>query len=60
MTKRLFYPLFKAAYEEAFTQKNIKNAFAKAGIWPIDAKRVISKLQTESVTDWAVSQRAVN
>jgi hypothetical protein len=32
MTKRLFYPLFKAAYEEAFTQKNIENAFAKTGI----------------------------
>jgi len=32
MTKRLFYPLFKAAYKEAFSQKNIENAFAKAGI----------------------------
>jgi hypothetical protein len=41
----LFYPLFKAAYEEAFTQKNIENAFAKTGIWPVDPEQVLSKLR---------------
>lgn len=34
ITKRMFYPIFKAAWDTAFTEKNIKHAFAKPGIWP--------------------------
>jgi hypothetical protein len=44
MTKQFFYPLFRAAFNKAFTQKNIQNAFEKTGIWPHDPEKVLSKL----------------
>ena len=56
MTKRLFYPLFKAAYEASFTQKNIEHAFEKAGIWPVNSEKVISKLQTKVKTTQAETE----
>jgi hypothetical protein len=45
MTKRFFYPLFRDAFNEAFTQKNIEHAFEKTGIWPYDPEQVLSKLR---------------
>jgi len=56
MTKRLFYPLFKAAYKASFTQKNIEHAFKKAGIWPVNSEKVISKLQTKVKTTQAETE----
>jgi len=41
MTKRRFWSLFLPAWEKAFTEDNIQSAFAKAGIWPVDQKRVV-------------------
>jgi hypothetical protein len=38
MTKRRFWSLFLPAWEKAFTEDNIKSAFAKASIWPVDQK----------------------
>jgi hypothetical protein len=35
LTKRLFWPIFKIAWDKSFTEDNIKSAFAKAGIWPV-------------------------
>ena len=58
MTKRLFYPMFRAAYLEAFTQKNIESAFEKTGIWPLDPKRVLSKLRKPELTP--ASSLAIN
>jgi hypothetical protein len=45
MTKRFFYPLFRAAFHEAFTQKNIEHAFEKTGIWPHDPEQVLAKIR---------------
>jgi hypothetical protein len=45
ITKRFFYPLFRDAFNEAFTQKNIKRAFEKTGIWPHNPEQVLSKLR---------------
>lgn len=45
MTKRFFYPLFRAAFHKAFTQKNIEHAFEKTGIWPHDPKQVLGKIR---------------
>jgi prepilin-type processing-associated H-X9-DG protein len=33
-SKRLFYPLFRAAWGEAFIKSNILKSFEKPGIWP--------------------------
>ncbi len=38
MTKRRFWSLFLPAWERTFTANNIKSAFTKAGIWPVDQK----------------------
>ena len=45
MTKRLFYPLFRDAWIEAFTEKNILRAFEKTGIWPYDPNMVLDKIR---------------
>ena len=44
ITKRRFWLLFLPAWEKAFTEENIKSAFAKAGIWPVDQKRVVDTI----------------
>ena len=48
MTKRRFQSLFSPAQEKAFTKDNIKLAFAKAGIWPVDRKRVVDTITRPS------------
>jgi len=48
MTKRRFWSLFLPTWEKAFTEDNIKLAFAKAGIWPIDQKRVVDTITRPS------------
>jgi hypothetical protein len=45
MIKRFFYPLFRDAFNKAFTQKNIEHAFEKTGIWPHDPEQVLGKLR---------------
>jgi DDE superfamily endonuclease len=45
MTKRLFYPLFREAYQEAFTLEHIQHAFAKTGIWPCNSESVIGPIR---------------
>jgi hypothetical protein len=39
--KRLFFLLFKPAWDASFTEQNIRHAFAKAGIWPPDGTEII-------------------
>ena len=45
MTKRLFYPMFRDAWAEAFTEKNVHNAFAKTGIWPQNPDVVLNTIR---------------
>ena len=45
MTKRLFYPMFRDAWTEAFTEKNVHNSFAKTGIWPQNPDVVLNTIR---------------
>src|SRR5450432_3577748 len=45
MTKRLFYPLFRESYKEAFTIQHIEHVFEKAGIWLLNLEKVIGPLR---------------
>jgi hypothetical protein len=49
MSKRFFWPIFKTAWDQAFTKQNIEHAFQKTGIWPTDGSRVI-KIITRPTT----------
>lgn len=44
MTKRMFWSVFKPAWEEFFSEDNITSAFAKAGIWPFNPQRVLTQI----------------
>lgn len=44
MTKRMFWPLFKNAWRESFTVKNIKKSFESTGICPFNKEKVLKKL----------------
>ena len=37
MSKGMFLPIFRAAWDRSFTEKNIQSAFAKPGIFPVDS-----------------------
>jgi hypothetical protein len=45
MTKDLFYPIFKDAFQKAFTESNIKSAFEKTGIFPLHPEVILSTIQ---------------
>jgi hypothetical protein len=45
MKKRMFWSVFKPAWNASFIPKNIINAFAKPGIWPLNPNVILSKLQ---------------
>jgi hypothetical protein len=47
LTKRNFWNVFKKAWIQAFTEKNIKSAFAKTGINPQDSELVIAQIRPE-------------
>jgi hypothetical protein len=44
MTKELFWPRFKIAFNKAFTKENIQSAFRKSGIWLIDGSVIIKTI----------------
>lgn len=44
ISKRMFWGLFKKAWKKAMTEENIRAAFAKGGIWPINPHVVLSKI----------------
>lgn len=48
MTKRMFWPIFKNAWRDSFTPRNILSGFAKTGIWPLKAKITINAIQKSS------------
>lgn len=41
MSKRMFYKMFKIAWDKSFTKRNIVEAFRKLGIWPTDGTEMI-------------------
>lgn len=41
MTKRMFWPMFKVAFEDSFTVDNIMSGWRKAGLYPFDPSVVI-------------------
>jgi DDE superfamily endonuclease len=45
ISKRYFWKFFRAAWDKAFSEENITEAFAATGIWPCDPERVIKKLK---------------
>jgi hypothetical protein len=48
MTKRMFWGTFWEAWSRSFNEKNIKSAFAKTGIWPLNPTVTISHLPKTS------------
>lgn len=45
MTKRMFWSIFRTAWKQSFTAVNILKAFAKSGIWPINAQTTLKRIQ---------------
>ena len=44
ISKRMFWGLFKKAWKTAMTEENIRAAFAKGGIWPMNPHAILSKI----------------
>ena len=49
ITKGLFWPMFKRAWDKAFTEKNIESAFRKSGIWPTDGSHIIKTITRPTI-----------
>ena len=50
MSKRMFYSLFKLAWDKAFIKENIDSAFTKTGIWPFNVTLVIDVIRIHAIT----------
>jgi hypothetical protein len=48
MSKRLFFPMFKRAWDKSFTEENIQHAFQKPGIWPVFPDDMLQKVTRPS------------
>jgi hypothetical protein len=48
VTKRLFWPMFKKAWDASFTKENIESGWRKTGIWPFHPSVVLSKIKRPS------------
>ena len=42
ITKRMFWPYFKRAWDNAVTPKNIDSAFTQMGIWPFNLRIILN------------------
>ena len=42
ITKRMFWSMFRIAWEKSFTEKNIVSAFKTTGIWPMDSSKTLT------------------
>lgn len=47
MSKRIFWKIFKQAWEASFTERNIKRAFEKTGIWPFQPSITVKQIQKQ-------------
>lgn len=50
ITKEDFFPGFRAAFQEAMTEKNVQGGFRGAGLAPFDPESVISRLDVKPRT----------
>lgn len=50
MSKSFFWPMFKRAWDKAFTEDNIQSAFRKSGIWPTDGSHIIKTITRPTIT----------
>src|SRR6266498_4522136 len=50
MSKSLFWPMFKRAWDKAFIEDNIQSAFQKSGIWPVDSTYIIKSITRPTIT----------
>ena len=48
MSKILFYPIFRVAWNASFTKENILHAWEKAGIWPLEPDLILSQITRPS------------
>jgi hypothetical protein len=51
MTKRMFFGVFKPAFEKAFSEENIRSAWAKTGIWPLNPGVVLDAIAPRPNSD---------
>ncbi|KAJ3454531.1 hypothetical protein MRS44_013131 [Fusarium solani] len=58
VSKTEFFPAFYAAFQATMTEKDIKAAFRGAGLVPLDAESVISKLDVQLRTPTPVEEEA--
>jgi hypothetical protein len=47
MNKRQFYKLFKPAFENAFSEHNIRSGWTKTGTYPLNPAQVLDQLSTK-------------
>ena len=57
MTKRLFYPLFREAFKEAFSKEHIERSFEKTGIWPFNPSIVINVIAKPNILQPEISPK---
>ena len=60
MTKRMFWPCFKRAWDNAVTPENINSAFTQTGIWPFNPRIILDKYEPRPVTPLQNSERGKN
>jgi hypothetical protein len=56
MTKRNFWNIFKSAWDDSFTVKNILHAFEKTGISPFDTTKTLSVIEKKKIPEPAPIQ----
>src|SRR5436190_15965013 len=50
MSKRMFWPMFRAAWETAFTEKNVASAWKAMGIFPYDPQKLLNVIDARPIT----------
>ncbi|KAM5527928.1 transposase [Fusarium oxysporum f. sp. phaseoli] len=56
VSKTEFFPAFYAAFQTTMTERNIKSAFRGAGLVPLNAENVVSKLDMQQRTPTPVEE----
>jgi hypothetical protein len=56
ITKGLFWPIFKRAFDKAFTENNIQSAFRKSGIWPTNGSNIIKTITRPTLSSTKKTQ----
>jgi hypothetical protein len=51
MSKRDFYPMFRAAWETAFKQETILKAFEATGLSPFNPKMILKRFNKETIPE---------